>query len=162
MPTRLLRSFARRRNAGSRSHRQSHLAMMYSFLLFLFVLDCALLMLVILIQDTKGQGLGGAFGGGGALTTSMFGGRGAADFLSKATTYMGTAFLLLCVIMSLVRPPIATDRSIIMESVEQQQIPETGLPLLPGATPMLPPPGGGAQPTPGTPDTSGGSGGGAR
>ena len=133
--------------------------MLYTLLLFLFVLDCALLMLVILMQDSKGQGgLGGAFGGGGALSTSMFGGRGAADFMSKATTYLGTSFLVLCVIMSLVRPPEAGDRSIIMESAEQQQIPETGLPVLPGATPMLPLPGGGAQPTPGSPDTSGGTG----
>ena len=133
--------------------------MLYTLLLFLFVLDCALLMLVILMQDSKGQGgLGGAFGGGGALSTSMFGGRGAADFMSKATTYLGTSFLVLCVIMSLVRPPEAGDRSIIMESAEQQQIPETGLPVLPGVTPMLPPPGGGAQPTPGSPDTSGGTG----
>ena len=136
--------------------------MLYTLLLFLFVLDCALLMLVILVQDSKGQGLGGALGGGGALTTSMFGGRGAADFLSKATAYLGTGFLVLCIIISLVRPPKAGDRSIIMESAEQQQqqIPETGLPLLPGATPVLPPQGGGAQPTPGSPDTSGGTGGG--
>jgi len=134
--------------------------MLYSFLLLLFIVDCALLMLVILVQDSKGQGLGGAFGGGGGLSTAMFGGRGAADFLSKATTYLGTAFLVLCILMSLIRPPVASDRSIVMESVEQQQqvIPETGLPLLPGATPNLPPPGG-AQPIPGTPDTSGGGGG---
>lgn len=133
--------------------------MLYSLLLVLFVLDCALLMLVILVQDSKGQGLGGAFGGGGGLSSAMFGGRGAADFLSKATTYLGTTFLVLCIIMSLIRPPVeGGDRSIIMDSVEQQQqlIPETGLPLLPGATPNIPPPVGGILPSPAAPDTSGG------
>ncbi len=134
--------------------------MLYTVLLFLFILDCALLMLVILVQDSKGQGLGGAFGGGSGLSSAMFGGRGAADFLSKATTYLGTAFLLLSVIMSLVRPPVEGGaRSVIMDSVErrqQQQIPETGLPLLPGATPNIPPPGGGVTPSPVAPDTSGG------
>ncbi len=133
--------------------------MLYSVLLFLFVLDCALLMVVILVQDSKGQGLGGAFGGGGGLSGAMFGGRGAADFLSKSTTYLGTAFLVLCIIMSLVRPPIeGGGQSIIMDSVDQQQqlIPETGLPLLPGATPNMPPPAGGIIPSPAAPDTSGG------
>lgn len=133
--------------------------MLYSLLLVLFVLDCALLMLVILVQDSKGQGLGGAFGGGGGLSSAMFGGRGAADFLSKATTYLGTTFLVLCIIMSLIRPPVeGGDRSIIMDSVEQQQqlIPETGLPLLPGAIPNIPPPAGGILPSPAAPDTSGG------
>ena len=122
--------------------------MLYSVLLFLFIIDAALLMVVVLLQDSKGQGLGGAFGGGGALGTAMFGGRGAADFLSRATTYLGTAFLLLAVIMTLLKPPGAGERSLIMDTAaEQTLIPQTGLPLLPGATPVAP--------TPGQPDTSG-------
>ena len=37
------------------------------------------------IQSAKGEGLAGAFGGT-SLTGTVFGGRGAATFLSKATT----------------------------------------------------------------------------
>ncbi|MCD4708897.1 MAG: preprotein translocase subunit SecG [Candidatus Sabulitectum sp.] len=59
---------------------------------------CVLLVAVVLLQKSKGDGLSGAFGGGGALTAS-FGNRGAASLLSKATTvlavlFMVTAFLL--------------------------------------------------------------------
>ncbi len=76
--------------------------MIYSILLFIFILDAALLMVVVLLQDSKGQGLGGAFGGGGGqMGTAIFGGRGAADFLSKATTWLGTGFLTLAVIITL-------------------------------------------------------------
>jgi len=51
------------------------------------------------LQSSKGEGLAGAFGGG-ALTGAVFGGRGAATFLSKATTvlaigFMSTSILLL-------------------------------------------------------------------
>lgn len=123
--------------------------MLYSILLFIFILDAALLMVVILLQDSKGQGLGGAFGGGSAFSTAVFGGRGAADFLSKATTFLGTSFLVLALMMTLIPPPGAGERSIVMDSggPEQQVIPQTGLPLLPGATPFVP--------AAGAPDTSG-------
>ena len=33
--------------------------MLKSILMFLFILDAALLMVVVLLQDSKGQGLGG-------------------------------------------------------------------------------------------------------
>ncbi len=115
--------------------------MLYTILLVLFVLDAALLMVVILLQDSKGQGLAGAFGGGGGGATSFFGARGASTFLSKATTYLGTAFLVLCIIMSMMRPSGAGEqRSIMMESAGQteEQAPSTGLPLLPGASPTVP------------------------
>ena len=72
---------------------------------------------------------------------------------TKATTYLGTSFLTLCIIMSLMRPVGSGERSVIMESAGQvQQIPETGLPLLPGASPAALPSG---TPAPGAPDTSG-------
>ena len=115
--------------------------MLYTLLLVTFVMDCALLMLVILLQDSKGQGLAGAFGGGGGFSTSMLGGRGAATFLSKATQYLGTGFLILSILMSLVGPGSRADAgSVVMDATQQgqQQIPQTGLPLLPGATPALP------------------------
>ena len=115
--------------------------MLYTLLLIVFVIDCALLMVVILLQDSKGQGLAGAFGGGGGFSTSMFGGRGAATFLGKATQYLGAAFLFLCILMSLIGPGSRVDAgSVVMDAAQQaqQQIPQTGLPLLPGATPTLP------------------------
>ncbi len=56
------------------------------------------LVLVVLMQSSKGQGLAGsAFGGGGGgMSGAVFGGRGAASFLSKATTYLAVLFMLNC------------------------------------------------------------------
>ena len=129
--------------------------MMYSILMFIFILDAALLMLVILLQDSKGSGLGGAFGGGGQMGTAIFGGRGAADFLSKATTWLGTAFLVLAVVITLSRQERTTASSLLMDdasrdAAQQQAIPQTGLPLLPGTSPVAPDPGSAT-----LPDTSG-------
>ena len=59
------------------------------------VLVCIALVLVVLMQSSKGEGLAGsAFGGG--LSNSVFGGRGAASFLSKATTILAALFMLNC------------------------------------------------------------------
>ncbi len=131
--------------------------MVYSLLLILFVIDAVLLMIVILLQDSKGQGLGGAFGAGGQLGTAMFGGRGAGDFLSKATTYLGTAFLGLAVLMTIVGPTVREGtRSAVLDAAGQEEvIPTTGLPLLPGAAPAAAPEGGLGQPATAHPDTSG-------
>ena len=49
--------------------------------------------LAVLLQSGRGGGLAGAFGGG-AGSQAIFGGRGAATFLSKATTVLGVLFML--------------------------------------------------------------------
>jgi len=57
-----------------------------------FVVVCFLLVIIILLQDSKDGGLAsGAFGGEGLQ--SVLGGHGAATFLSKATTWLAVAFL---------------------------------------------------------------------
>jgi preprotein translocase subunit SecG len=65
---------------------------MVTVLTFLHVLSCILLIAVVLMQKAKGDGLSGAFGGGGALTAS-FGTRGAATLLSKLTTLFAVVFM---------------------------------------------------------------------
>jgi len=65
---------------------------MVAALTFLHIVVCILLIAVVLLQKSKGDGLSGAFGGGGALTAS-FGNRGAATLLSKATTILAVLFM---------------------------------------------------------------------
>ncbi len=124
---------------------------MYGALLGLHLIVCLALVAVILVQSGKGGGLaGGAFGG---ATQTVFGGRGATDFITKATIWLGIAFFL----TSLVLAKIATSgghtqRSLIQEQARktQQSAPAT-VPSSPGgATPApsggLPAPGGGTPP----------------
>jgi preprotein translocase subunit SecG len=63
-------------------------------------LICILLVVVVLMQSAKGEGLAGAFGGGGGLSGAVFGGRGAASFLSKATTVLAIVFMINCGILA--------------------------------------------------------------
>ncbi len=67
--------------------------MIYNILQSIHILVCIVLIIVVLMQSSKGGGLAGAFGGGGDQT--VFGGRETATFLSKATTYLAIAFMIL-------------------------------------------------------------------
>lgn len=58
-----------------------------------YVLVCFLLIIVVLLQSGKAADLAGAFGGAGSQTA--FGPRGAATFLSKATTWCAVMFMLM-------------------------------------------------------------------
>jgi len=65
------------------------------FLLVIFVIVCLLLMLSILLQSGKGEGLSGTFGG----SSQYLGGRTAATFLTKATTTLAAIFMLLSILL---------------------------------------------------------------
>ena len=74
---------------------------MFTAMVVFHTLVCILLMIVVLMQSAKGEGLAGAFGGGGSgLTGAVFGGRGAASFLSKATTILAIVFMINCGILA--------------------------------------------------------------
>ena len=64
----------------------------YFFLVTLHILICGLLIVVIMLQSGEAADLAGAFGGAGSQTA--FGPRGAATFLSKATTWCAVMFML--------------------------------------------------------------------
>src|SRR5580658_2445295 len=61
-------------------------------LVTLHVLVCFVLVLVIMLQSGNAADLAGAFGGAGSQTA--FGPRGAASFLSKATTWCAIVFMM--------------------------------------------------------------------
>ena len=65
---------------------------MNTFLVVLHVMVCLVLILVVLLQRGKGADMGAALGGGGSNT--VFGSRGAGDFLTKLTTGAAIGFML--------------------------------------------------------------------
>lgn len=91
---------------------------MYTLLIVVHVIICLGLILVILMQSSKGEGLAGAFGGT-SLTGAVFGGRGAATFLSKATSVMAIAFMLSCLVLAFTSPARQAMRQ---ESAVKQQL----------------------------------------
>jgi len=90
---------------------------LYSLVLTVHVLICIALMITILLQSSKGEGLAGAFGGSG-ITGAVFGGRGAATFLSKATTVLGAAFFVISLGLSFMTPG---QRATNVESTVQEE-----------------------------------------
>src|SRR5229473_8194456 len=71
----------------------------YFVLVTLHVLICGLLIVVVLLQSGEAADLAGAFGGAGSQTA--FGPRGAATFLSKATTWCAVMFMLTSIALGL-------------------------------------------------------------
>ena len=62
------------------------------FLTVLHVMVCVVLIIVVLLQRGKGADIGAVFGGGASST--VFGSRGAGNFLTKLTTGAAVIFML--------------------------------------------------------------------
>ncbi|MFH1374711.1 MAG: preprotein translocase subunit SecG [bacterium] len=58
------------------------------------------LVLVVLMQSAKGEGLAGSAFGGAGVSGAVFGGRGAASFLSRATTVLAVLFMFNCAVLA--------------------------------------------------------------
>ena len=56
------------------------------------VIACVMLIIIVLLQADKGEGLSGAFGSSGA--GAVFGKRGASGFFAKATAGAACVFML--------------------------------------------------------------------
>jgi preprotein translocase subunit SecG len=74
-------------------------------LVTLHVLVCLVLIAVIMLQSGNAADLAGAFGGSGSQTA--FGPRGAATFLSRATTWCAIVFMMTSLTLSVKREPTA-------------------------------------------------------
>jgi len=70
----------------------------YFILVTLHVVICLILMAVILLQSGEAADLAGAFGGSGSQTA--FGPRGAATFLSRATTWCAVMFMFTSLVLT--------------------------------------------------------------
>ncbi|HKV61295.1 MAG TPA: preprotein translocase subunit SecG [Candidatus Acidoferrum sp.] len=97
-----------------------------------FVLNCLVLIIVVLLQSGKAADLAGAFGGAGSQTA--FGPRGAANVLSKATTWCAVMFMLCALAMVLRTDKAEGTGSSILERVSQPA-PKPA----PVTTPAIPP-----------------------
>src|SRR5687767_15560468 len=84
---------------------------MFTFLLILQSLVAASMVTVILMQRSEGGGLGV-----GGSPSGLMSARGAADFLTRATTILATLFVVLSIVLAglatVARAPIALDKSL--------------------------------------------------
>jgi preprotein translocase subunit SecG len=121
----------------------------YVVLVILHVLVCFVLMGVILLQSGQAADIAGAFGGSGSQTA--FGPRGAATFLSRATTWCAVMFMFTSIALAVhVRTTSGgAGRSILEQfskpapkSAAPAPIPQSQIPpgQQPPAQPTAPPP----------------------
>ena len=77
---------------------------MVSILAVVHVVLSIFLVVLVLIQDPKGGGAGGLFGGGGG-SNSLFGATGAPTFLAKVTRWVAVIFAASCIAMTIFIKP---------------------------------------------------------
>jgi preprotein translocase subunit SecG len=118
-------------------------------LVTLHVLACFVLIIVIMLQSGNAADLAGAFGGAGSQTA--FGPRGAASFLSRATTWCAIVFMMTSLTLSVKRGPSGTTTStgsILEQTQKQAPAPAPAkttpaapvqIPIQPGQAPATPP-----------------------
>src|SRR4026208_820484 len=73
---------------------------MYYLLIGLFILDCLILSLVILLQQGRGGDIANAFGG--SSSQAAFGARSGATLLTKATSVAAVLFILFALALSII------------------------------------------------------------
>src|SRR5881396_3572391 len=96
-----------------------------------FILNCFVLIIVVLLQSGKAADLAGAFGGAGSQTA--FGPRGAANVLSKATTWCAVMFMLCA--MALV---LRSDKAVEQGGSVLQKVSQPAPKPAPATTPAMP------------------------
>ncbi len=115
--------------------------MFYGIVLGIHVIVCVVLVLIVLMQAAKGGGLAGGSAFGGGAESTVFGGRGAATFLSKATTVFAAVFMLTSLSLTIIgiRREDGQARSVVAEEAARTPLgvpatapPSTGAPGLPG------------------------------
>src|ERR1700686_1393700 len=108
-----------------------------------FIANCLVLIVVVLLQSGKAADLAGAFGGAGSQTA--FGPRGAANVLSKATTWCATMFMV-CALALVLRTDKAVEQGgSVLQKVSQPAKPAPAAkvpPAAPSSTPSAPASGG--------------------
>src|SRR6202163_1046582 len=108
-----------------------------ALLVTLHVAVCFVLIIVIMLQSGNAADLAGAFGGAGSQTA--FGPRGAATFLSRATTWCAIVFMMTSLALSVKRTPTEiTPGSILEQTQKSAPAPAKPAPTVPTHPPLQP------------------------
>jgi preprotein translocase subunit SecG len=94
---------------------------MVYLVVILHVIVSLFLIGVVLLQQGKSADLAGAFGGQGSQTA--FGPRGAANLLTKLTTYSAICFMLTSIGLTILLARANTDRSVLSNTKTTQTTP---------------------------------------
>jgi preprotein translocase subunit SecG len=96
------------------------MSIILSLLIALHVLVCAFMILVVLMQRPRSEGLGSAFGGG--ITDNVFGSQ-TTNVLAKFTTWMGIAFFAITLLLSILTATANSGKSAIQKKLLSEPVP---------------------------------------
>ena len=100
--------------------------MLYSIVLFIFVIICILLVGIILLQTSQSGGMG-SIGGGNSFLDGALGSQGADSLLLKTTTILAIIFMSLGILINLIDNPASemnySTESVIMKNNSNDVIP---------------------------------------
>ena len=100
--------------------------MLYSIVLFIFVIVCLLLVGIILLQTSQSGGMG-SIGGGNNFLDGALGSQGADSLLLKTTTVLAVIFMSLALLINLIDNPSSemnySTESVIMKNTSDDLIP---------------------------------------
>ena len=95
---------------------------MIYLLVTIHVIVCLFLIGVVLLQQGKSADLAGAFGGQGSQTA--FGPRGAANLLTKLTTWGAIIFMVLSITLTVMLSRTSGEHSVLSGAATQQTAPK--------------------------------------
>jgi preprotein translocase subunit SecG len=95
---------------------------MIYFLVVIHVIVCLFLIGVVLLQQGKSADLAGAFGGQGSQTA--FGPRGAANLLTKLTTWGAILFMLISISLTILLARQSGTHSVLADTPSEQTTPK--------------------------------------
>jgi preprotein translocase subunit SecG len=94
---------------------------MFYLVLTIHILVCIFLVIVILLQQGKSADLAGAFGGQGSQTA--FGPRGAANLLTRLTTWCAVIFMLTSIGLTILMQKHTGGHSVLEGTKATQTVP---------------------------------------
>jgi preprotein translocase subunit SecG len=94
---------------------------MIIFLVIIHVIVCLFMVGVILLQQGKSADLAGAFGGQGSQTA--FGPRGAANLLTRLTTWGAVIFMVVSLMLTILLARNSGEHSVLSGSPAKQSTP---------------------------------------
>ena len=110
---------------------------MLQTLLLVFHILCGLtLIALILIQQGRGATTGAAFGSGASST--VFGARGSATFLSRATAIIATIFFSICIVLAYLSTQTVAPKGLVERAAPSAPTAPGDVPSLPAQLPAAP------------------------
>ena len=88
--------------------------MLSNILLIVHLIVAVIIVILVLLQQGKGSDMGAAFGGGSSQ--SLFGARGSANFLSRATSFLVTVFFISSLVLAYIYTTQSRSNSVTVDT----------------------------------------------